>query len=232
MITRATSHDVNDPAMPRENVNTRRLPTKGGATMKDEVTATSDRAGTLSSLELRSVHEEIEAIKEQTASVISGLTEDKLVWRPAPNVWSIADCLAHLNVTGDLYTTAIRDSIKSARAAGLTGAGAFRHGWLGNLFVWTLEPPVRFRLPAPKVFLPAPSQSAREVVEKFMRMQDEVQTLLREADGIDLGRAKVASPVNARLKLSLGQAFRLVTAHERRHLWQARKVRERVNFPG
>lgn len=185
-----------------------------------------------SSPELRRVREEIAAIEEQTERVVSGLTEGQLAWRPAPNVWSIADCLAHLNVTNELYMKAIRGGVERARAAGLTGAGPFRHGWLGDLLVWTMEPPARLRLPAPKMFRPPLSQPAREVVERFVRMQDEMRVLLREADGVDLGQSKIASPESAWLKMSLGQAFRLVTAHDRRHLWQARKVRENANFPG
>lgn len=184
-----------------------------------------------SSPELRQVREEIEAVKTQTADLVGGLRDEQLAWRPAPDVWSIADCLAHLNVTNELYMKQIRGGIERARAAGLTGAGPFRHGWLGDLLVWTMEPPVRLRLPAPKMFRPPLSLPARKVVERFVRMQDEMQMLLREADGIDLGRVKIASPESARLKLSLGQAFRLLAAHERRHLWQARKVRENANFP-
>lgn len=204
---------------------------KDDATTNGGVATTSERTGTLSSLELRSVHEEIEAIKEQTERVVSGLSDEQLAWRPAPNVWSIADCLAHLNVTNELYMKQIRGGVESARAAGLTGVGPFCHGWLGDLLVWTMEPPARLRLPAPKMFRPPLSQPAREVVERFVRMQDEMQTLLREADGVDLGRAKIASPESARLKMSLGQAFRLLATHERRHLWQARKVKENANFP-
>lgn len=184
-----------------------------------------------SSPELRRVGEEIEAIKHRAADLVGRLSDEQLAWRPAPNVWSIADCLAHLNVTNELYAKQMRGSIEQARGAGLTGEGPFRHGWLGDLLVWTMEPPARLRLPAPKIFRPPASEPPRETVERFTRMQDELQELLRAADGIDLGRAKVASPESARLKLSLGQAFRLITAHERRHLWQAGKVKDMANFP-
>jgi hypothetical protein len=33
------------------------------------------------------------------------------------------------------------------------------------------------------------------------------------------------------VKISLGQVFPFIAAHERRHLWQARRVREDANFP-
>ncbi len=56
--------------------------------------------------ELRSVHEELEAVKQQTAELVRGLSEEQLAWRPAPDKWSIADCLAHLNVVNRDYYVA------------------------------------------------------------------------------------------------------------------------------
>jgi hypothetical protein len=106
-----------------------------------------------------------------------------------------------------------------------------RHGFLGNLFVRLTEPPVRFRVPAPRAFVPPLDAAPCEVVELFMRTQDDLQRLASEANGLDLARVKVVSPINKRLKFTLGQAFRLLTAHERRHLWQARGVKEAANFP-
>jgi len=79
--------------------------------------------------------------------------------------------------------------------------------------------------------VPPADSNPREIITEFMASQNELQLLLREADGIDLGRAKIASPINKRLKFTLGQVFRLLAAHERRHLWQARKVKKAANFP-
>lgn len=185
-----------------------------------------------SSPELRRVHEEIEAIKSESAELVHALTDEALAWRPAPDKWSIADCFAHLNVVNrDYYIKTMRDTITDARVRNVVGAEPYRHGLFGNIFLRMIEPPVRFRVPAPRAFVPPPDCVPREVVAKFMASQNEIQLMLREADGIDLGRAKVVSPINKRLKFTLGQAFRLLAAHERRHLWQARKVKEAANFP-
>jgi hypothetical protein len=35
--------------------------------------------------------------------IAAGLTMKAFNWRPAPDRWSIAQCLVHLNVSGDLY---------------------------------------------------------------------------------------------------------------------------------
>lgn len=48
---------------------------------------------------------------------------------------------------------------------------------------------------------------------------------LRSADGLDLARIKVTSPVTRLLRLSLGQWLAGLAGHQRRHLWQARQVK-------
>jgi hypothetical protein len=49
--------------------------------------------------------------------------------------------------------------------------------------------------------------------------------------GIDLSKAKVNNPVSKWFTLSLGQYLALHAAHERRHLWQARQIKEDSSFP-
>jgi hypothetical protein len=55
-----------------------------------------------------------------------------------------------------------------------------------------------------------------------------LKLVLEEANGVDLARVKVSNPVSNWFKLSLGQELALTAAHERRHLWQASRVRKRI----
>jgi hypothetical protein len=55
---------------------------------------------------------------------------------------------------------------------------------------------------------------------------------VRRSSGLDLGRIKFRSPLIPLLRLSLGTWFQFLLAHERRHLWQARQVRQELRFPG
>jgi hypothetical protein len=54
---------------------------------------------------------------------------------------------------------------------------------------------------------------------------------LRQANGLDLSRARVRSPASKWLRMPLGSGFAVMTAHERRHLWQARRVTSSPGFP-
>jgi hypothetical protein len=54
---------------------------------------------------------------------------------------------------------------------------------------------------------------------------------LRQANGLDLARARVRSPVSKWIVMPLGTGFAAMTAHERRHLWQAGRIVDAPGFP-
>ncbi|HKR00199.1 MAG TPA: DinB family protein, partial [Pyrinomonadaceae bacterium] len=152
-------------------------------------------------------------------------------WSAAPGHWSIAECLDHLTVTNREMMNGIKAAVSDAHARGLTGSGPFRHGLIGNMIVRSMEPPAKMKFKAPKIFKPRQHQSPDAVARDFFQTQDEVLRLVEEANGLNLSRVKLHSPVTRLIKLSLGQAFGLIMTHNRRHLWQARQVKSSPEFP-
>ncbi len=181
--------------------------------------------------ELEKYYQQIEAIKQDAENLVHDLEEPQFNWRPEPNRWAIGDCFEHLNVTARLYWPILAQAINRARIEGILSPGPFKHSWLGNRFIGSLEPPPRIRFKAPRSFRPLANQPAAQVWTQFLSFQDRLLELIREANGVDLVRIKVQSPAFKFLKLTLGQAFAMTAAHERRHLWQARQVKEHPNFP-
>lgn len=177
-------------------------------------------------------HAQLHAIREDAEELLSGLSDAQLNWRPEPGRWSVAECVTHLSLTGSLYLPALDRGIAEARERGRTGGGEYRPGWLGRILVRSMEPPPRMRSRTQeRIRPPAPARTLEEVREEFFRVQDELERRLRDAEGIDLSRAKVTSPLAKWLRIRLGDALGFVLAHQRRHLWQARRVREDTAFP-
>lgn len=54
---------------------------------------------------------------------------------------------------------------------------------------------------------------------------------MEQAEGLDLARVKVPALEAGRLRFNLQLTFAWIVAHERRHLWQARQVRNHPAFP-
>lgn len=163
--------------------------------------------------------------------MVAPLSDEQFTWRPAPNLWSIAHCLDHLNATARAYLPKLDEGIGDAIKRGQYGAGPYRYNWLGRLSVWLSEPPPRIRLKAPSAFQPAPNRTRHEVTAAFRAYQVQFIDRLRQANGVDLARARVASPAAAWVRTPLGSGFQVMAAHERRHLWQARRLLEAAGFP-
>jgi DinB superfamily len=180
--------------------------------------------------ELRDYYEQIENIEEDAQELTAPLDDTQFNWRPSPKQWSISECLAHLNVAAALDLPLLAEEIERGRAAGMTGHGPFRYGVVSRWFVGFMDAPPKFRVKAPKIYSPPAGFTRDKVVPEFLSIHQRLLELVAKANGLDLARIKVASPAGP-FKMSLGQRFALVAAHDRRHLWQAWQVRKHIDFP-
>jgi hypothetical protein len=178
--------------------------------------------------ELEQYCKEFDQICTQAKELTEGLNEARFNWRPQPGQWSIEECLAHLLITGNWEVRAIEDAIGHAKAQGLTGAGPFRYGPFERFILRQTEPPVKRRRIAPRRFRPLHEQPVTAVLPSFLHLQSQLMLLAQSADGLDLARIKVPTPISRLIRLSLGMTFAQVAAHERRHLDQARQVRKQL----
>jgi hypothetical protein len=182
--------------------------------------------------ELEVYLEQIRYIRQDVAAIVANLTDAEFNWRPEPNRWSIAECFDHLNLTAARFLPAMDAAIADAKARELMSPGPFAYPLFERFFVSSNEPPPRRRMRALKAFKPATGKPAAAVMGDFMQWQDRLAERIRQADGIDLRRARRRSPILPLFKWSLGTMFALTLAHQRRHIWQARQVRNDGRFPG
>jgi len=173
-------------------------------------------------------------VVEQTTEIrmlVSPLTEDQFSWRPAPEKWSVGQNLSHLSLTNRSYLDALARAVEEARGRGHMRAGPYRHGWLGKWFIRILEPPPRMKVKTFSRLEPPESGRKEEVMREFEAAQDETLASMEAANGVDLGRARFPSPFLGALKFSVGQGYRIILAHNRRHFFQIRGILEHEDFP-
>lgn len=181
--------------------------------------------------ELAEYRRQVRNIRADAEKLVEGLSESELNWKPSREKWSIAQCLDHLN-NGWKVLTKLDRVIAAAGRDGIRGDGPYRHPLLGRLYVRFTEPPPKIRVPAPKPYRPVEERPISDAVPRFLDLQTEILTRIEAADGLDLGRIRMSSPITKRFRMSLGQWFGFLAAHERRHLWQAWQVRRHPEFPG
>lgn len=181
--------------------------------------------------EIDEFRKQFEQISTDADTLVTPLGQDQFVWKPGPNRWSIAECLEHMNATARFYLPAIDEGIADAIRNGAYAEGPFKYNLIGRIFSRLMEPPARFRMRAPIDKMPGPERPKRETLAGFRAYQVQYVDRLRQANGLDLSRSCVRSPFASWIRIPLGSAFASMAAHERRHLWQARKITEFVGFP-
>jgi hypothetical protein len=120
------------------------------------------------------------------------------------------------------------EALRSLKTRGLLADGTLRRDFVGYVLSWFLEPPVRLRLTTTPTFKPAQIDPLHDVLERFDYLQGELLVRLERGAGLALDRQRLVSPFNTRVRYNLYSAFCVLTAHQRRHLSQAERVRAAI----
>lgn len=155
-------------------------------------------------------------------TLITAADDTKLYKRPGEGSWSAAECVEHLSLTAEKYTRRIRRMLDSTPTRPATERT--KHTIVGRILLSMMEPPVKRKLPAPKSFVPGSGDPRDVLLARYEAAYEEMIKLVEETDAIDRTRIKVASPASNLIKISLHDAFALLSAHARRHLWQAERA--------
>jgi len=181
--------------------------------------------------EIEKILKEIAANRQDAKILLRDVSDGQFNWKPAPAVWSIAENFTHLSTVIGLDLQQFDRTIRDAKANKLYSTGPFRYGFFSRLFVRLMEPPPRRRFTAPAIYTPPPERPLKEALSEFQAALDRLEAYAKDANGLNLVRAKVVSPVTKYMRMPLGARFLLMTAHNRRHFWQAQQVKQHADFP-
>ena len=170
------------------------------------------------------------SVNQDLPGIVAGLGPAQFNWAPAPGRWSIGQSVEHLNITTERYLDGLRQATAKSRATGKVGSGPFTLGFVERWFTQMLEPPARRRVKTPKSFVPPQSLVPEATAERWRSLQGQLAACIREAEGLDLRAIRVRSQF-APVSFSLNGTFGILLAHQRRHMWQAREVRNNRAFP-
>lgn len=187
-------------------------------------------------LDSRNLLETIVATAEKNsddARTITGdLNETQLNWKPSPDEWSIAQCLEHLAVATkgfDKYFSAALTNAKSQSP--ITKPPAYKPTRMGGWLARHVAPESPRKLRAPKMFRPGDASAIQGSLQMFLDEQQKFIDFVGQCQHIDYNKTRIRSPVTALIRYSLADAFVITVLHAQRHLAQARRVRERQEFP-
>ena len=177
--------------------------------------------------DVRELLDQLEAAEREAAALAAGLSEEHGTCRLEPGSWSISECFDHLATANRVYVAAMKKPAERARRDGRQRRGPATAGWLGRLFVRSLEPPPRWwsRRRAPRKIRPRAAPPLAATFAALVASQADVHAFLRAHADLDLARIRFPNPLVRGIRFSLATGLHVIAAHERRHLWQAWNVR-------
>jgi hypothetical protein len=101
--------------------------------------------------------EAMRSIDTEAERLCAGLSPEQLAWSPMRGKWSIAQNLAHLRITIEVFLPAVDEAIKNSRHMQAHSEGPFRLRLRGRILVSQMESRSLFKLRAPKKLKPRPS---------------------------------------------------------------------------
>ena len=167
---------------------------------------------------------------DQTANaLVAGLTNEQLNWQPAPDSWSVGQCLEHLCITNEAYMPPISAALKEKPDSPVEQItpGRFER-WFIRSFA---EPsPNTKRASAPRKIRPA-ARVDSSVLDRFLSGNRSWRELIIRARSKNVNKIRFWNPFVLGLRFTVGTGLEIIASHERRHLLQAERVRDSVNFP-
>jgi DinB superfamily len=169
----------------------------------------------------------LDANDRQAIDVARGLSADEINWKPEPQAWSIGQCLDHLYVSNKVYLPPIARALEGRSPSPVDD---IQPGWFGRWFIRTYIDPdtQRRKAQAPQKSRPAPRIDP-SVLDSFLRSNDDVRTLIRRASAYDVNRIRFVNPFVPVIRFTVGTGFEVTCRHERRHLLQAGRVKQRMS---
>lgn len=174
-----------------------------------------------SAFQLASLLEQFQCATREAKKLVLCRSVFDLTKRLEPESWSAAECLDHLARTTNAFLPEISRAI--AAAPKLASHRTLRTGTIASLLIRNLEPPYRLRYKVIPQLVPQQTDfdAARSA---FEQSQSRLSEAVCSAAGLAIDKVNVPCPVCAHVTYNAYGAFRMLAAHQRRHLWQVQKI--------
>lgn len=181
-------------------------------------------------------------LKNITESNISLITKkcthlggNQIKWKPSKDSWNIQEVLSHLNSYSSYYHHLFIDKIQNTKFTSIKenfvpsplGSSAWKSMKLGRLNN------IKRKFRAPKSLNPSisPEIIDEESTANFVKNQEQMITILKDAERVNLKKVKIPISISKMVRLRLGDALMFVIYHNERHIQQVKNILAHPNFP-
>ena len=159
------------------------------------------------------------------------LTAQQLNWKPNVESWGIGQCFDHLITANESYFPIIEQIIKGEKPRTFWESLPVLPTFFGWMLIKYLSPESKKKLKAPDVFKPSSSVIDPNIIDNFVKQQNQLTFLMKATAELDLRRTRITSPALRFVTYSLMDCYTIIVVHEKRHVQQAQRVLNAEGFP-
>ncbi len=151
-----------------------------------------------------------------------------LLQQPATDKWSVAQVIEHLNAYGKYYLPLLEKALERAPQA---KNNWYKPGWFGDYFTKMMAPKegaVKNPMKAFKNYRPSPDVDSKNVLDEFLRQEQQLLAMFLEARKVDIGAVRIPVSIAPVIKLKAGDTLRFIVAHHQRHFVQVENTLKAV----
>lgn len=170
------------------------------------------------------------AVRATFVALDAAVSEADWGRRPEAAAWSVAECVAHLNLTSAAMVPALRTALEEAKRLPPMSGVRYRGTLVGRLLAASMGPVKQIagiklgKVRTPPPFVPGAELARAEVRRNFLAWLEAEESLVRAARGLAIDAVRVESPFKAGVFYDAYSALRIVVLHEKRHLVQAERA--------
>lgn len=172
---------------------------------------------------------ELENVSKDVRETFGHLSAEQINWKPAPESWSVAQCLEHLVKSNEMFFDDMDKIASGTRKNSLWENWSPFTSFFGRFLNKSLAADSKkFKTSA---WASPPSEVDPNIVEKFMDHQSKLTEKINATKDEDWGKAVVTSPFVPVMTYRVSDGFEIFVTHEKRHFRQAKRVIETEGFP-
>lgn len=181
--------------------------------------------------ELSKLIEETQANTREVQEVFGNLNSEQLNWKPSAEEWSVAQCFDHLIVTNTGYFPLIKKIAGGQHKPSFKERLPLLPRAFGSIVLNAVQPEAQRKFKAIPKFQPSTSAIPGDIIARFEAHQQDVVKHMKMTEGLDLKKIIITSPVMSFMTYSLLDTYKILVAHEQRHMAQAKRVIDTPGFP-
>ncbi len=174
-----------------------------------------------------------ESLIDEVINAVDGMNHKALLIPEAEGKWNMLQCIKHMSLATQVYVRNAEE--KLANTSNPISSGQFKGSWKGRWFVKMNEPKENGHIPSKlktfKTMEPQSELDKQEVVDEFISTHQKFISLIKASEGINLDKTRIPTAIPI-VKLRLGDAYRFILAHTKRHVVQLKRIKSTVIMMG